>query len=170
MPSTVLFSCPRFDVRQEDIELASGGVEQLFYIDSRGGVVILPILDEDHILMQKQYRHTVGDFCWELPAGGIDMAESPIQAARRELKEETGLTALDLKELGRFYPSNGISNEVVHMFVTEELQGVPTLSDNAEGVDLRQFTVNEAMSLLLEHKIPGASSMLALLLYFRGKY
>lgn len=86
-----------------------------------GAVVILPFLDNDRIIMLRQYRPGPAKWIYELPAGTIEEGEEPEEAARRELEEETGYVAGKMKLLFKMYPSPGVSTEVMHMFCASRL-------------------------------------------------
>lgn len=85
------------------------------YLEIREGVCILPF-HEGKIVLQRQYRYPIGSWQWELPGGFVDEGEEPEEAAERELKEETGYEALEMRSLGAFYPSFGSTNEKIHLF------------------------------------------------------
>lgn len=167
LATKVLFNCPRFAVREDITQPHHGGVQTYVYIETLGGVVILPFLNDGRIILLRQYRYTVGDYCWELPAGGIETGETPAEAAARELMEETGMQAEDLVETANFYPSNGISSEVVHVFLARGLSvAEESQCSSEEQIEIHQVRLNEAMELLSSGGIPGASSLIALLSYW----
>lgn len=85
------------------------------YLEIREGVCILPF-HEGKIVLQRQYRYPISSWQWELPGGFVDEGEAPEEAAERELKEETGYEALEMRSLGAFYPSFGSTNEKIHLF------------------------------------------------------
>lgn len=107
----------RFIIVQDRVRV--NGYEQPYdYLEIREGVSVLPVC-RGKILLQKQYRYPVRSWQWELPGGFIDPGESPEEAAKRELEEETGYTAEKLVPLGAFYPSFGSTNEKIWLFAAE---------------------------------------------------
>lgn len=94
-------------------------------LEHPGSVVVLALSDRDDVLCLKQYRHAVGFDCLELPGGLIDgPGEEPLKAARRELKEEAGLEASTWELLSTTYPSAGLSNECVNIYLARKLTSV----------------------------------------------
>ena len=86
-----------------------------------GSVVILPVFKDGRILLIRQYRHSVGEFLWDLVAGRKEPNESPLAVARRELIEETGYRAKRLRKLMRVVPTPGFVNEWMWIFAAEEI-------------------------------------------------
>lgn len=96
------------------------------YLDHPGAVAIVAIDDQHRVAMTRQYRHPVGQECWEIPAGLLDVAgETLLQAAQRELAEEADLTAADWSVLIDHYPSAGSSTEALRIYLAQDLQPVP---------------------------------------------
>jgi ADP-ribose pyrophosphatase len=86
-----------------------------------GSVVIVPVLDDGHVLLIRQYRRAIGGYLLEFPAGTLAAGEDPARCARRELLEETGWRAARWRRLGRFYPAPGFLSERMTMFLAEGL-------------------------------------------------
>lgn len=129
----------RFTIVQDRVRV--NGTEQNYdYLEIREGVCILPF-HGGKIVLQRQYRYPISSWQWELPGGFVDEGELPEEAARRELKEETGLEAVNLRNLGAFYPSFGSTNEKIHLFSAE--CGNPGESEKEPGEVLYQEEVSE---------------------------
>src|SRR5262245_5115426 len=90
-----------------------------------GAVVILPVLDADHVVLLRNHRFVVGETLWEVPAGTLEPGEPLEACARRELAEETGYQAAKWRGLGFLYASPGVLDEKLHLFVAEELTPGP---------------------------------------------
>ncbi len=108
--SRTLFESPWFRLRQDDVTLPDGEDITYTLVEHGGYVVVVPVLDDGRVVMEKIYRYTVGRTLLECPSGGLD-GEDAETAARRELEEETGYLAGAIARLGSFYGSTGISNE-----------------------------------------------------------
>lgn len=108
--SRTLFESPWFRLRQDEVTLPDGQDITYTLVEHDGYVVVVPVLDDGRVVMERIYRYTVGRTLLECPSGGLD-GEDPATAARRELEEETGWRAASVLHLGRFYGSTGISNE-----------------------------------------------------------
>lgn len=103
---------------QDEIEFADGTRGTYGRIDRKDGVGVVVVGPDNKILLNKEHRYIIDDFSWEIPGGGIDADETLIEAAARELKEETGITATELVSLGEFYVLSSLSNEKVSVFLT----------------------------------------------------
>lgn len=105
----------RFRIHMEQIE-KDGALRPFSYVEIKPGVTIVPFIDAHHILLVKEYRHPIKTWEFEFPSGMIDDGEKPVEAACRELMEETGYNADRLVDLGSYYPSFGSTDEKVHLF------------------------------------------------------
>lgn len=160
--SEILFSVGRLSIVRESWKSQDGMLRENTYLSKPHGVVVLPVFKDGDILMIRQFRYLVGSECIELPAGRIEEFESPLEAAKRELLEETGYKATAWKEATIFYPSNGISNEIVHIFRCVPF-GTPTLPDN--GINTLLIEKHKIRDMLLSGAIVGASSFIALAIH-----
>jgi ADP-ribose pyrophosphatase len=132
-----------------------------------GAVVILPVLDADHVVLLRNHRFVIGETLWEVPAGTLEPGEPLQQCAERELAEETGYTAAKWRSLGYLYASPGVLDEKLHLFVAEEL--TPGLAHPEPGEQLHPVTVrlDEAIRMCLAGEIRDAKTITALLLWER---
>jgi 8-oxo-dGTP pyrophosphatase MutT (NUDIX family) len=133
------------------------------------GIVALD--DQLNTWLVGQYRYTLNDFSWEIPEGGGNMDEDPLEAAKRELKEETGLTAGKWTLLSRMHTSNSVTDEEGFIFLAEDLtQGTKQLEETEADMQLRKMPLKEAVSMVLRGEITDSLSMIALLLVSRLKH
>lgn len=132
-----------------------------------GAVVILPIKDDDTVLLIRNYRYTVGETLLELPAGTLEPGEAPIDCAARELVEETGYRAGSIKPLLAFYASPGILTEKMHTFVATGLKLENTDLDEGEQIELAPMKFDDAIDAITEGKIIDSKTIATLLLYDR---
>jgi ADP-ribose pyrophosphatase len=134
-------------------------------IRHHGSVVVLAVDDSvspPWVLLEKQYRYAADEYLWELPAGHIDAGEKAAKAARRELLEETGLTAKHWKRALRFYVSPGILDETMEVFLATGLsQGTATPEDD-ERIVTRFFPLPEALNMANSGKIRDAKTLASL--------
>jgi len=114
-----------------------------------GAVVILPILDHARIVLIRNYRYTVEQELWELPAGTIEADEKPIDTARRELEEETGYRAGKMTPLMVFYTSPGICTERMHAFVATRLTWVGQKLQEGEQIALEVLRLDDVRRKLI---------------------
>lgn len=130
-------------------------------------VAILPVLPDERLLLVKQYRHPVEDHLWEIPAGLIEASESPLVAAKRELREETGYEAGEWKELLSFFTSPGFTDERITLFEASDLESAGS-PDPHEIEGIRAFSCSELTSMIEESTIRDAKTILAILAWQRG--
>lgn len=132
-----------------------------------GAVVILPVLDAEHVVLLRNHRFAIGETLWEVPAGTVEPDEPLRTCAERELAEETGYTAAKWRSLGYLFASPGVMDEKLHLFVAEELTpGAPRPEPDEE---LHAVTVrlDEAVRMCLRGEIRDAKTVTSLLLWER---
>ena len=128
-----------------------------------GSAVIMPVDAKKRVLLVRQYRLPARKFLWELPAGKIDEGETPLQAAKRELKEETGCKAKKWLKLAEFYPSPGFLAEKMTIYLAQELvEGEATPMDD-ERIEKQWFSVKEIEEMLRGGKILDAKTNIGFL-------
>ncbi len=130
-------------------------------------VCILPLVDENNLIMEYHYRPVVDKRLYELPAGQIENSERPVHAAKRELLEETGYKAGKLYHLFDSYMSPGILSELVHFYLAKDLVKVSQKTDKAELESVSIVSIRRAERLLKENKLINAHTMLGLLYYLK---
>lgn len=147
------------------VALPDGATAEREVIRHHGGAVILAVTSEGEILLEYQYRVASGQVLIELPAGKLEEGEDPLEAARRELEEETGFCAKRWKKLGAFYATPGYDDEILHLYVAEELEQTEAHPDEHELVQVFRVSPAEAMQLVRENKICDAKTALAISMY-----
>lgn len=130
------------------------------------GVYIIPLTKEKEVYLVGQFRFPVQEYSWEFPAGGIDEKDGHDieDAAKRELKEETGLTAKKWVNLGYFYQSNGSTNEKGIVFLAEDLTQTGENKQKEEGINkMKKFKLDEVLDMIRKGDITDATVMACLL-------
>jgi len=112
----IVFKGRVFTVQVETITLRNGGELAVEIVRHPGSVVIVPVTDDGDVILVRQYRHPIGRWVWELPAGTLKPGEQAEHAAIRECHEETGLIPSRIEQIGSYYPSPGFCDEVMHFF------------------------------------------------------
>ena len=128
-------------------------------------VVILPVTAQGKVLLIRQYRHAVGRWIYEIPAGTSEPGEPLLRCARRELAEETGYAASRWKRLSAFYPAPGISTERMDLFVAAGLKKLkkPVPMDKDEQITLHPTSARNALRLVRRNKIMDAKTIIGIL-------
>ncbi len=127
-------------------------------------VGILPI-EDGHIYLVGQHRYPLNLYSWEIPEGGCPEGESPLEAARRELREETGLEAKHWRMLGEAYLSNSVADEYAVWFLATGLVPGDRSHEGTEAIDVRRLSLREAQKMALSGQITDALSLLAIMSY-----
>lgn len=134
------------------------------------GIGIIPIDEEGNTWLVGQYRYTLNEFHWEIPEGGGPLNENSLEAAKRELKEETGLTAKKWTPLLRMNPSNSTSDEESVIFLAEGLEhGESELEETEADLTVRKIPLKEAIDMVVRGEIADGMSMIGLLMVARIK-
>ena len=114
---TTIHSGKVFELVRENITLENGTTTDVEFIEHPGAAAIVPLLNENRVVMLKQYRHALKQVIWEIPAGTLDPNEEAFKCAKRELIEETGYSAEKWHRLGEITPVPGYSNEHIHIYL-----------------------------------------------------
>ena len=125
-------------------------------------VAIVPIDADGNTWLVGQNRYTLGAYSWELPMGGAPMDEDPLAAAKRELREETGLSAAHWEELMTLHTSNSITDEVGIVYLATGLSHGKTDFDDTEVLDVRRLPLDEAIEMAKDGRITDAICVAAL--------
>ena len=165
--STDIYKGNVMALRADDVVMPGGRVARREIVEHPGAVAIAALDPDDRVMMIHQYRHAVGRRLWEMPAGLLDVAgEDPVEAARRELREEAGLEAAEWSTLLDLVPSPGFSDEAIRVFLARGLTDVgrPDLGDDEEAdMTTRWVTLSVAVRMVLAGTIVNAATVAAVL-------
>ena len=163
--SETIFKGRVFKLNRDQVR-EPGGIEATREIIVHpGSVVVLPVLSDGRILMIRQYRHAAAQNLWELVAGHREEHETFLEAAPRELQEETGYTAQRFTKLLEFYPSPGLLSEKMVVFLAEGLTKGKAKQEEDEKISQRAFTLAELEEWIRGGKIKDAKSIAGILYY-----
>lgn len=167
LTSKTLLRTPIFTVT-EDVAIDPDGFEIRRAIVKHGGsAVMMPLDEKKRILLVKQYRLPVEDYLWELPAGRLDPGETALQAAKRELAEETGYRARQWKKLADFYASPGFLAEKMTIYLATGLTPGEQKPMEDERIEMRWFTARELDKAIESGKILDAKTQIGFLKWKR---
>jgi ADP-ribose pyrophosphatase len=165
--SEQVFDGKLLHVRRDTVRLPDGGLATREYVVHPGAVLIVPVLPDGRLVVERQYRYPVGRVLIEFPAGKLDPGEAELATAQRELAEEAGLAAARWTPLGRVHSVVGYSNEAIDFYVAEELTHVGAKLDAGEFLEICTMSLDEMLAALDRGEITDAKTVAALLLYAR---
>ena len=149
------------NLRKDKVTVKSG-TSYREIVEHSGGAVIIAITDEKKMVMIRQFRKPADKVMFEVPAGKIDPGEDPMDAAVRELKEETGYTASSVRYLCRFYTSVGFSEEVLYLYIMEGLTPGDTDFDENEAIDMEEWSITDLHDMVVRGEIDDAKTIIAI--------
>ncbi|HEV8689936.1 MAG TPA: NUDIX hydrolase [Ideonella sp.] len=151
------------DVRRDSIRLPSGDISEREYIVHPGAVVVVPLLDDGRLVLERQYRYPLGQVLLEFPAGKIDPGEPTAVCAMRELVEETGYRAAEWAFAGRLHNAPAYSTECLELWFARGLsEGEPQL-DHGEFIEVVAMSEAELDALAARGELTDAKSLIALM-------
>jgi 8-oxo-dGTP pyrophosphatase MutT (NUDIX family) len=163
--SKSIYENPWISVREDSVIRPDGepGIYGVVHYKNIA-VGILPV-EDDHVYLVGQYRYPLERYSWEIPEGGCPEDEEPLEAARRELSEETGLEAGNWRRMGEAFLSNSVADEYAVWFLASDLvAGVPQ-NEGTEDIGVRRVPLREAVAMAMDGRITDALSVLALTTY-----
>ncbi len=163
LQSTTVFDGKLLKVRVDTVRLPDGSERKREVVEHPGAVGILPVLPDGRFILVRQYRYAVGREMLEIPAGTREPDEGPEECAQRELREETGYVASELKEMTRFFVSPGWATEELIIYIaTDVVPGPPAPADD-EFLEIVQVRPEDVVHLIRDGDIADSKSIVALL-------
>ncbi len=150
-------------VLNDTVRLPDGSLSHREYITHPGAVIIVPMLDDDTYVLERQYRYPLRRHFIEFPAGKIDAGEPPIETAKRELKEETGYVAADWQHLALTHPCIGYSNEIIELFVARDLTQTGAVPDAGEFLDVITLRRKDLLANIRNGEVTDTKTVFAAL-------
>ena len=147
-------------VQRDTIELPDGKRTAREYILHPGAVVILPLLDDGKVLLERQFRYPLHDVFIEFPAGKIDPGEDPLDCAKRELVEETGYTATDWQFVSTIHNAIAYSDEHLDLYLARGLKQGEQKLDDGEFLELFTATIDELLQWVREGKVTDVKTII----------
>ena len=151
------------NVRSDIAEIQNGSRVRREVVEHPGGVGIVPVTQDNKVLMVRQYRYPMEEELLEIPAGKLGDNEAPIDCAVRELSEETGCAAGRIIDLGAAYPSPGFCRETLFLFLALDLQQGDMHLDEDELLSVEAIGIDELIELIMENKLPDAKSIIGIM-------
>jgi ADP-ribose pyrophosphatase len=162
------------NLRVDTVRLDSGMPARREIVEHRDAVVIVaqdsaPLDGKGNVLLVRQFRKPTEQELYELPAGVMDEGESPEEAARRELSEETGLTADSLAHLCSFYSAPGFTTEYMHLYAAGKLRPLASPPDEDEDIETLWLPLADALQMIDTGEIRDAKTIIGLLMVSRNQ-
>lgn len=156
------FSGKLLEVRVDRVELPDGQQTLREYVVHPGAVMVIPLLDDGRLVMERQFRYPLDRVFLELPAGKIDAGEDIAACARRELREETGYEASHWSHLATIHPCIGYSNERIEIFLARGLTHAGAALDEGEFLEVVEVGLDAALEAVREGRISDAKTVAGL--------
>lgn len=151
-------------LRVDTVEMPDGRTATREVVEHSQSVTILSVDDRGNVLLERQYRRSVDRWMLEAPAGGMNPGEAPEQAARRELKEETGYEARKLEHLASFYVSPGFCTELMHVYLATGLVTGEATPEEDEYIKVEAMPLAKAIGMIASGEVQDGKTVAALLL------
>lgn len=166
--STTIAEGGMLTVKRDDVRLPNGNLSQREYVIHPGAVVVIPILANGHVVLERQFRYPLHQAFIELPAGKIDQGEAVMMTGQRELREETGYVANQWVSLGHQHPCIGYSNEVIHIVLATGLTAGEHNRDADETLEVFDLPFETCLAMVQSGEITDGKTIVAL--FFAEKY
>ena len=157
-----IFEGKIINLRKDKVEIRDGGTSYREIVEHGGGAVIIGITVDGNIPMVTQYRKAAENAILEIPAGRVEKNEDPMDAALRELREETGYTASKIEHLLSAYSSIGYSTEMLHFYLATDLVPGETEFDRGEAIDIKEYPLDVLYRMALNGEIIDQKTIVAI--------
>ncbi|HOX41380.1 MAG TPA: NUDIX hydrolase [bacterium] len=168
--SKVVHKNPWYHVSEDEVILPNGQPGKYFVLHTNGSAMVLPVRPDGKICLVQQSRYTGGNTpSIEFVGGGMQEGTAPLQNAKRELREETGLTANNWIDLGIAFPFLGIAAEKMHYFLAKDLSKNPNQLDDSEDITVAWKSIDEIKKMIAEGQIIDGETITGILKYILYK-
>ena len=151
-----------FSFESEDVTLPNGSRAEMAVVRHPGSTAVVPLLDDNTVVMELQYRHAVGEYLLEIPAGTMEPGELPLDCAKRELEEETGFRAMRMMELGLVHILPAYSDEIIHVYIARGLIPARQKLDKDEILEVVHYPFEQTIGMIADGRITDALTVLSL--------
>lgn len=163
LSSETLYDGKIICLKKDTVELENGKTAIREVISHPGGVCILALTPENEVFVVRQFRYPYHQILLELPAGKLSPGEDPLECGKRELEEETGMTADSYEFLGEFYPSVGYVDEIIYIYLATGLKQTAQHLDEDEFLDVECYPLETLYEMVMDGKIKDGKTQTAIL-------
>ena len=146
----------------ETVTLPNGATVELEVIHHPGAAAVVPMKDDRTVILIRQYRHAVGGYIYEIPAGKLHPGEDPLVCAQRELEEEIGYKAGILDHVTSAFTTPGFTDEVIHIYKATQLQRGQQNLGHDEVLEIAEFPLEKTIAMIREGVIQDAKTIVGL--------
>jgi len=151
-------------VHLDTVQLPNGKEATREVVDHPGAVAVVPILKDGRIVLVRQYRYPIDSLTLEIPAGKLDLDESPDECVIRELREETGYETKNIQKVTSIYTAPGFSNEIIHVYIARDLILKEACPDEDEFINVEIYETERIKAMINDGTIDDAKTLVGLLL------
>ena len=166
LSSQQLYHGKAINLYLDTVEKPNGKTTTREVVEHSNCVAVVVIDEQNNVLLERQFRYPVGKFLLEIPAGGVDPGEEPIDCVRRELQEEIGYYPQKIQELGGFYSIPGYGTEYLYCYLATDLVPSRLIAEDTENIEIVRVPINKITQLITSGEICDAKSIAALLTFF----
>ena len=170
LSETIVYQNPWLELSHREVINPSGndGIYGLVKFKNKA-IGVIPLDEDGNIYLVGQYRYAIDEYSWEIPEGGGLVGTDPLDAAKRELKEETGLVAENWSQLARIHTSNSATNEEGFLYLAEGLSQQEAEPEETEKLEIRKVSLAHAVDMVMSSAITDSLSVCAILMLARNK-
>ena len=165
LPSHQIYQGHAINIRVDTVEKASGKKTTRDVVEHNDCVAVVTLDEQNNVLLVRQFRHAVDKFLMEIPAGGIDPGEEPLDSVRRELQEEIGYFPRKIDKLGGFYSIPGYGTEYLHCFLATDLVPSRLIAEDTDDIELVRISPDNIPRLIASGEICDGKTIAALLMF-----
>ena len=158
-----IFKGKVFTVHVDDIELPDGSKSFREIVEHSGGVCVAAITDDDELFFVRQFRYPYKRVLLELPAGKLEKGEDPLEAGKRELREECGVTADTIISMGTVYPTVAYCSEIIYLYAAKGLKSTSQQLDEGEFLSVEKIKIAEAVDMVMKGEISDSKTVALIL-------
>jgi ADP-ribose pyrophosphatase len=153
------------DLEVDTVTLATGRNVIREVVKHPGGVVAVPVLEDGRLILIRQFRYPLQKYILEFPAGKLDSGQTPLDTIKRELEEETGYRADEMRFVTAFYTTPGFCNEIIHCFVATGLTQIGQRLEEGEHITVEKYPLEACLRMIESGEIADAKTILGILWY-----